>query len=65
MHAVADRNFPGRLPLKCVAFGSKWRKASGNRGHNDHVVLQVRSYGLILRAVIIIVGQFGNFCNLL
>jgi len=34
MHAVAYRKFPGRLVVKSVAFGSKWQKASGNRGHS-------------------------------
>jgi len=26
--------FLGRLAVKSVEFGSKWWKASGNRGHN-------------------------------
>jgi len=34
MHAVAYRNFPGRLAVKFVAFGSTWWQVSGNRGHN-------------------------------
>jgi len=34
MHAVVYWNFPGRLPVKSLAFGSKWWKASGNRHHN-------------------------------
>jgi len=34
MHAVADKNFPGHLAVKFVAFGSKWWKPSSNRRHN-------------------------------